>query len=151
MVNTKGINLFYKSSQNRKECCYIRKVDPLARALSKTNAWITGLRQEQSVERADIEIIQWDQTHQIVKINPLVQWSNAMVWDYIKKNKVPYNILHDLGYSSIGCAPCTRAIKKGESFRAGRWWWETEEQKECGLHLVNGKLVSTKNKKESKS
>lgn len=130
-----GVNLFYKSIENRKLCCNIRKVEGLNRSLQNLDAWITGLRREQAVTRGTLPKVEVDETHsKIIKINPLADWSENDVWDYIKKNNVPYNALHDKGYPSIGCAPCTRAIKGGEDVRAGRWWWEAPEQKECGLH-----------------
>ncbi len=136
MVNEKGYNLFYHSIENRKECCGVRKVEPLKRALKGLKAWITGLRREQSVTRSDVAKVEIDDTHGgIYKINPLAEWTRQQVWDYIKKNGVPYNKLHDQGYLSIGCDPCTRAVKPGEDERAGRWWWERPDQKECGLHL----------------
>jgi len=132
----KGLYSFRESVENRKECCHIRKVVPLNRALAGLDAWITGLRAEQSVMRAATPKIQEDVPRKgIVKFNPLVDWTTAQVWDYIKVNQVPYNQLHDRGYPSIGCAPCTRAVKEGESIRSGRWWWEDPEHKECGLHL----------------
>jgi phosphoadenosine phosphosulfate reductase len=135
MVNTRGINLFYDSVENRKLCCHIRKVEPLKRALRGMDAWISGLRREQSVTRKHLEIVEWDETNQKIKISPLLGWTEAMVWDYIKANKVPYNTLHDKGYPSIGCLPCTRAVQPGEDIRAGRWWWENPDNKECGLHV----------------
>ncbi len=142
MVNAKGMNLFYESVENRKECCGVRKVEGLRRVLSTCDAWITGLRREQSVTRGEIKMVEQDQAHGILKINPLVDWHTQQVWDYIKKYNVPYNKLHDQGFPSIGCAPCTRAIKPGEDLRAGRWWWENPEHKECGLHVdKNGRLV----------
>src|SRR3989338_2926730 len=132
----KGFYSFRESIENRKECCLIRKVEPLGRALSGLKAWVTGLRREQSVTRTDIQKIELDEAHGgILKINPLADWTNDEVLVYIKQNSVPYNKLHDMGYSSIGCAPCTRAVKLGEDIRAGRWWWENPEHKECGLHL----------------
>jgi len=131
----KGFFSFRDSVDNRKECCGIRKVEPLGRALSGLKAWITGLRREQAVTRTAIQKIETDESHHgIYKINPLADWTEKQVWDYIKSNQVPYNRLHDMGYPSIGCAPCTRAIKPGEDVRAGRWWWENPENKECGLH-----------------
>ncbi len=134
MVAAKGINLFYESVENRKMCCGVRKVEPLHRALANADAWITGLRRSQSLTRSDAEIIEWDEPNEKVKINPLVDWSLDQVRDYIKKYKVDINPLHAKGFVSISCAPCTRAIKPGEDIRAGRWWWEQPEQKECGLH-----------------
>lgn len=135
MVKIKGMNLMYESVENRKLCCEIRKVHPLNRALSKLDGWITGLRREQAITRANIYKLEIDSSHgNIVKINPLADWTNEMIWDYIHKNNVPYNKLHDSGYPSIGCEPCTRAVHRGEDPRAGRWWWENATQKECGLH-----------------
>lgn len=136
MVRQHGMNLFYDSIEKRKLCCGIRKVEPLKRALSGVNAWMTGLRREQAVTRAEARKVELDKEHGgIVKINPLVDWSYDEVWDYIRKNNVPYNRLHNQSYPSIGCAPCTRAVKPGENLRAGRWWWENPETKECGLHM----------------
>ena len=135
MVKIKGMNLMYESVENRKLCCEIRKVHPLNRALSNLDGWITGLRREQAITRADINKLEIDSSHgNIAKINPLADWTNEMIWDYIHKNNIPYNKLHDIGYPSIGCEPCTRAIHAGEDPRAGRWWWENATQKECGLH-----------------
>ena len=134
MVNSKGINLFYESIENRKLCCHVRKIIPLRRALTGMDAWITGLRREQSITRTDLKIVEWDAGNGLIKINPLLEWSEEQVWDYIKNNAIPYNKLHDQGFPSIGCQPCTRAIEKGEDLRAGRWWWELPESKECGLH-----------------
>ncbi len=134
-VTTKGINSFYESTENRKECCHIRKVKPLNRALKGAKVWITGLRSEQSANRNAMKMIEWDESRQLYKFNPLIHWSYADVLEYIEKHNVPYNPLHDKGFISIGCAPCTRAIEPGEDPRAGRWWWETS-QKECGLHVA---------------
>lgn len=144
MVREKGINLFYESIEDRKACCHIRKVEPLARALKTCEAWIAGLRQSQSATREDIKETDWDATHNIHKFNPLATWSNEDVWAYIHKHNLPYNVLHDKGFPSIGCAPCTRAIEPGEDIRAGRWWWEQPENKECGIHIVDGKIVRRK-------
>jgi phosphoadenosine phosphosulfate reductase len=136
MVRNHGLNLFYHSVELRKLCCSIRKVEPLNRALKDLSAWLTGLRREQASTRAEVRKIELDKDHgNIVKINPLVDWSYDRVWKYIRENNVPYNRLHDQGYPSIGCAPCTRAVKPGEDLRAGRWWWENPNTKECGLHL----------------
>lgn len=135
MVNAKGINLFYESLENRKECCHNRKIKPLKRALNNLDVWISGLRREQSVTRSGVEMAEWDETNGLMKLNPLVNWSETQVWDYIKINNIPYNSLHDHGFPSIGCQPCTRAIKPGEDVRSGRWWWENPENKECGLHV----------------
>jgi phosphoadenosine phosphosulfate reductase len=135
MVRQQGLNLFYKSTGLRKMCCAVRKVNPLNRALKTLDAWMTGLRREQSVTRDSIQKVQVDHDHGgILKLNPLVDWSQEEVWNYIHKHSVPYNRLHDAGYPSIGCAPCTRAVAPGENLRAGRWWWESPESKECGLH-----------------
>ncbi len=134
MVNDKGINLFYKSIENRKLCCHIRKTEPLQRALRPNDAWITGLRRSQAVTRTNMGVVEWDDVNELLKINPLIDWSNEDVWDFIKKYNVPYNKLHDKGFPSIGCQPCTRAIEPGEDIRAGRWWWEDPDTKECGLH-----------------
>jgi phosphoadenosine phosphosulfate reductase len=144
MVKEKGINLFYESIENRKECCRIRKLEPLSRALMGKSAWVTGLRREQSVTRQDVEIFEWDDKYSLLKVNPIVYWTEKDVWDYIRNNDIPYNELHDKNYPSIGCAPCTRAIEPGEDVRAGRWWWESADTKECGLHWKDGKLVRTK-------
>ncbi|HKK69276.1 MAG TPA: phosphoadenylyl-sulfate reductase [Bacteroidales bacterium] len=134
MVNSKGINLFYESIENRKQCCGIRKIEPLKRVFSTLDAWICGLRAGQAVTRQGIDVVEWDGNNGLIKVNPLAKWSESDVWDYIKKHKVPYNPLHDKGFPSIGCLPCTRAIEPWEDVRAGRWWWENPESKECGLH-----------------
>ena len=135
MVTQKGINLMYGSIENRKLCCKIRKVDPLKRALTGLECWITGLRREQTITRNEIKKIEIDSAHgNIVKLNPLADWTSDQIWKFIRDNEIPYNKLHDLGYPSIGCAPCTRAVKPGEDSRAGRWWWENSSHKECGLH-----------------
>ncbi|OPY68795.1 MAG: Thioredoxin-dependent 5'-adenylylsulfate reductase [Syntrophorhabdaceae bacterium PtaU1.Bin034] len=141
MESLYGPNLFYESIENRKKCCAIRKVKPLRRILSTLDTWITGLRKDQAVTRGTIEKIEWDEANGLIKLNPLADWSEKDVWDYIRKHDIPYNTLHDQGFPSIGCAPCTRAVLPGEDVRAGRWWWETPEQKECGLHLTGGRLV----------
>jgi len=138
LVNKKGFYSFRNSLSDRKECCRIRKIEPLKRALSRVDAWITGLRKEQSATRKDIQIlVEDDLVPGKIKINPLLNWTEEKVWEYIRQNNVPYNRLHDKNYPSIGCAPCTREIKQGETIRAGRWWWENPEQKECGLHACN--------------
>ena len=134
LYQTQGINGHYESIENRKNCCNIRKIEPLKRALRGLDVWITGLRAAQSATRVDMPLVEWDENFKVIKVNPLINWSEENVWDYIKTNKVPYNKLHDKGFPSIGCAPCTRAIKDGEDIRAGRWWWENPEHKECGLH-----------------
>ena len=132
----KGFYSFRESVENRKECCQVRKVEPLWRALEGMEAWVMGLRRAQAVTRTELKKVEIDDAHPgLYKINPLADWSEEDVWNYIKKNSVPYNQLHDRGYRSIGCAPCTRAVKPGEDVRAGRWWWEDPEHKECGLHL----------------
>jgi phosphoadenosine phosphosulfate reductase len=134
MVNSKGINLFYKNVENRKLCCFIRKTEPLARALQGMDVWICGLRRDQSVTRQQVMAVEWDSIQKKIKVNPLANWSQEQVWDYIHQHKIPYNTLHDKGYPSIGCLPCTRAVLPGEDIRAGRWWWESPENRECGLH-----------------
>ncbi len=138
MVNKKGPFSFYESLENRKECCYIRKVIPLKRALEGNKIWITGLRASQSENRSELREFEWDEGNLIIKFNPLLSWSLEDTIEYIREYKVPYNVLHDRGFVSIGCEPCTRAIRPGEDFRAGRWWWEQNSGKECGLHEING-------------
>ncbi len=130
----KGFYSFRESIENRKECCGIRKVEPLRRALAGMKAWMTGLRHDQSVTRTDMEVLEWDEGNGLAKVNPLINWSHEQVWEYVRANNVPYNVLHDHGFPSIGCAPCTRAVEPGEDIRAGRWWWENPESRECGLH-----------------
>lgn len=134
-VRSYGPNSFYESVENRKSCCHIRKVEPLKRALAGKAVWITGLRAEHSPNRSDMQILEWDEPNQVLKYNPLLHWTTDEVWQYINQQNVPYNSLHDKGFISIGCAPCTRAVKPGEDFRAGRWWWEDQSKKECGLHV----------------
>lgn len=134
MVSEKGINLFYDSIENRKLCCHIRKIEPLKRAFSGLDAWICGLRREQSVTRKDMQLVEWDENNGLIKVNPLIDWTEEQLWSYLKLNFIPYNKLHDAGFPSIGCQPCTRAVMPGEDVRAGRWWWENPETKECGLH-----------------
>ena len=135
MVKSKGFNLMYENIENRKLCCGIRKVHPLNRALLHMDGWITGLRRDQSITRSNVNKIELDSSHNnIIKLNPLADWDNDMIWNYIKEYNVPYNQLHDNGYPSIGCEPCTRAINKGADIRSGRWWWEDTSSKECGLH-----------------
>ena len=134
MLREKGPNSFYASVENRKECCEIRKVEPLQRALHGNRIWITGIRKEQSVNREGMDHLEWDEKNNIVKFHPLFDWTFEQVKEYIRKNNIPYNALHDRGFPSIGCQPCTRAIKPGEDFRSGRWWWEDASKKECGLH-----------------
>jgi phosphoadenosine phosphosulfate reductase len=140
MIRVNGMNLFYHSIENRKLCCGIRKVHPLNRMLSTLDGWITGLRADQTEMRLKANRIEFDEQHNgIIKINPIIEWTWEQTWDYIKKNNIPYNKLHDRGFPSIGCEPCTRAIKPGEPLRAGRWWWESDSQKECGLHADHSK------------
>ena len=146
MVNRHGLNLFLKSVPMRKRCCRVRKVEPLRRALSGLEAWICGLRREQSMTRADLGVVEWDESNGLVRINPLAAWTESEVWSYIRRNDVPYNVLHDRGFPSIGCACCTRPVKEGEDRRAGRWWWETPEGKECSLHAREGKPVKARGK-----
>ena len=134
LYQKQGINGHFESIQNRKNCCNIRKIEPLRRALKPLKVWITGLRAAQSITRTDMPIVEYDENFEVIKVNPLINWSEEEVWNYIKQNNVPYNKLHEQGFPSIGCAPCTRAIKDGEDIRAGRWWWENPEHKECGLH-----------------
>jgi len=143
-VTKNGLNAFYDSVDMRKECCRVRKVEPLGRALAGKQAWITGQRRAQSTTRAELAVQEDDVAHGMAKFNPLADWSEEDVWQYIRDNNVPYNSLHERGYPSIGCEPCTRAIQPGEDVRAGRWWWENPESKECGLHLVDGKLIRIK-------
>jgi phosphoadenosine phosphosulfate reductase len=135
MVYEKGINLFYESVENRLLCCHIRKTESLRRALHGMGAWISGLRREQTLSRKNIRKVEWDEQYGMVKINPLAEWTTEQVWDYIRKYHIHYNKLHDKGFPSIGCMPCTRAVKDGDDIRSGRWWWEMEGHKECGLHL----------------
>lgn len=134
LISSKGPFSFYDSTENRKECCYVRKVEPLKRALKGYGIWITGIRAEQSGNRNDMPMVEWDETNQLIKVHPLLNWSLEQVKETIKEFNIPYNPLHDKGFVSIGCQPCTRAIKEGEDFRAGRWWWEDNSKKECGLH-----------------
>lgn len=134
MVRTKGVNLFYDSIENRKLCCNIRKIQPLKRAFSGLDVWICGLRKDQSITRFFSNMVEWDEVNGLVKINPLINWNERMVWEYIRTHHIPYNELHDKSFPSIGCQPCTRAVAAGEDIRSGRWWWEAPEHKECGLH-----------------
>lgn len=142
-VSKHGPNAFYQSTELRKQCCHIRKIIPLKKALEDKSLWITGLRAEHSPERKSLHQFEWDDANQVIKYHPLLNWSTEDVITYIRKNNVPYNTLHDSGFVSIGCAPCTRAVKAGEDFRAGRWWWEHHSKKECGLHM-NSKFISKK-------
>lgn len=143
-VEQNGLNAFYDSVEMRRECCRIRKVEPLGRALAGNKAWVTGQRRAQSTTRAELHVQEEDAAHAMTKFNPLADWSEEDVWAYIRANDVPYNALHDQGYPSIGCEPCTRAVQPGEDVRAGRWWWENPDSKECGLHMVDGKLIRIK-------
>ncbi len=143
-VAQNGLNAFYDSVELRRECCRIRKVEPLGRALAGKRSWVTGQRRAQSSTRAELAIEEDDPAHGMTKFNPLADWSEDDVWNYIRANDVPYNALHDQGFPSIGCAPCTRAVQPGEDVRAGRWWWENPDSKECGLHMVDGKLIRIK-------
>ena len=143
MIAEEGINLFKNSIESRKRCCGVRKMHPLRRMLGASSGWICGLRRDQSPTRTEMHAIEWDAGNNIPKFNPLIDWSIEEVLHYLKEHEVPYNPLHDQGFVSIGCACCTRAIQPGEDIRAGRWWWESPEQKECGLHVVDGKMVRT--------
>jgi phosphoadenosine phosphosulfate reductase len=143
-VSAHGADAFYDSVELRRACCHIRKVEPLGRALAGRSAWITGQRRAQSTTRAELAVEEHDSAHGMVKFNPLADWSEDDVWTYLRAHDVPYNALHDQGFPSIGCAPCTRAIGPGEDVRAGRWWWENPDSKECGLHFVDGKLIRIK-------
>lgn len=137
-----GVNGFYESIELRKACCHMRKVEPLRRALQGKRAWVTGIRHEQAATRIGLKVSAYDMDNRMQKVNPLLEWSNAEVWQYLKHYEVPYNALHDKFYPSIGCAPCTRAVTPGEDIRSGRWWWEAPETKECGLHT--GKVIPLK-------
>lgn len=134
LYKTQGVNGHYESIDKRKHCCFVRKIEPLKRALKGLDIWFTGLRASQSVTRTEMPLVEYDAAFDVIKVNPLIDWNEEDVWAYIKENRVPYNKLHDQGFPSIGCAPCTRAVKDGEDIRAGRWWWENPEHKECGLH-----------------
>ena len=140
LVTAKGMHSFYESVENRKECCFIRKVEPLQRALQGAKVWVTGLRAGQSQNRQSFQKLEWDEANGVIKFNPILDLSYEAMLAYLKANKVPYNKLHDKGFISIGCAPCTRAIEPGEDSRAGRWWWETSK-KECGLHQVKTETI----------
>lgn len=137
LVSQKGPNSFYESVENRIECCGIRKVEPLKRALIGKKIWVTGIRQDQSTNRNTMEWVEWDESHQLIKVHPLFYWSIEDVKEYIKEHNIPYNSLHDKGFPSIGCAPCTRAVQPGGDSREGRWWWEDQSKKECGLHITS--------------
>ncbi|HET9388184.1 MAG TPA: phosphoadenylyl-sulfate reductase [Steroidobacteraceae bacterium] len=134
LVASQGVNGFYQSVEARLACCRIRKVEPFTRAIAGYRAWVTGLRREQSLARAQARPLEWDAAHGLYKVSPLLEWSEEQVWEYIRVRHLPYNLLHDRHFPSIGCSPCTRAIQPGESRRAGRWWWEQPESRECGLH-----------------
>ncbi len=142
LLATQGANGFYASVENRKACCHARKVEPLSRALDGASSWITGLRADQSANRGAFAFIERDEARGLLKANPLLDWSREQVGDYVAAHDVPYNALHDSGFLSIGCQPCTRAVAPGEPERAGRWWWEDEDKKECGLHVASdGRLI----------
>lgn len=134
LMTSKGSFSFYESVENRQECCAVRKIEPLDRALERMRCWVTGIRAEQSDNRSTMRRAEWDAKRNLVKVHPLFDWTFMDVKDFIKANNIPYNPLHDKGFVSIGCAPCTRAVREGESFRSGRWWWEDASKKECGLH-----------------
>ncbi len=134
MVKEKGINLFYESIENRKLCCHVRKIESLKRVINNFDFWITGLRKKQSEIRANDKLIEWDKINGLIKVNPLIKWTEKDVWNYIKEKNIPYNSLHNKGFKSIGCVPCTRAVEDSEDSRSGRWWWENDGHKECGLH-----------------
>ncbi|MFA6335843.1 MAG: phosphoadenylyl-sulfate reductase [Bacteroidales bacterium] len=134
LVKAEGINLFYNGIEQRKACCRVRKLEPLKRAFKGLDVWICGLRHEQSITRIASKLVEWDELNQLIKVNPLINFTEDQVWDYISQHNVPFNKLHKQGFPSIGCQPCTRAIEPGEDIRAGRWWWENPEHKECGLH-----------------
>lgn len=138
-VSKHGPNFFYESIELRKKCCEIRKVKPLNRVLGTVDGWICGLRRDQSLTRQEVDIFEWDKSHSIYKINPIAYWTEEQVWEYIKKNNVPYSHLYNIGFRSIGCEPCTRIVKPGEDIRSGRWWWEDPDKKECGLHIRSEK------------
>ncbi len=140
MVNIKGPSSFYESVENRKECCHIRKLEPLKRALAGNDIWVTGIRAEQSANRLEMQNLEWDGQNNLVKFHPIFDWDLDQVKEYIRVNNIPYNTLHDRGFPSIGCQPCTRAVQPGEDLRAGRWWWEDQSKKECGLHETNERM-----------
>lgn len=134
IISENGPNFFYESIEKRKTCCYLRKIEPLNRVLSSVDAWICGLRKDQSITRSEVEIFQWDSNNNIYKINPLANYSESQVWDYVRINNVLFNVLYKQGYKSIGCMPCTRSVAENDDIRSGRWWWEDPDKKECGLH-----------------
>jgi phosphoadenosine phosphosulfate reductase len=143
LVQAQGVNGFYNSLEARLSCCRVRKVEPFARAISGYGAWITGVRREQSASRAQANPVEWDADNGLAKVSPLLDWTEEQIWQYIRARKLPYNSLHDRQFPSIGCSPCTRAIQPGESRRAGRWWWEQPESRECGLHPRVRQVTST--------
>src|SRR5690606_321713 len=136
LLRTKGPSSFYDSVENRKECCSIRKLEPLKRALANVDCWITGIRAEQSDNRTNMAQVEWDGGNELLKVHPIYDWSIDTVWEFVRVHNIPYNPLHDKGFPSIGCEPCTRAVRPGDDFRAGRWWWEDKSKKECGLHAT---------------
>ena len=138
LLRTKSPNLFYENIENRKDCCFVRKIKPLKKALVDADVWISGIRRQQNDSRSDLEIVTYNQTHDVYKISPLFNWTESNVWEYIRNNGVPYNTLHDKGYPTVGCAPCSRPVRPAEGLRSGRWWWEKEENKECGIHIEDG-------------
>ena len=140
MVNAKGPSSFYESVENRKECCHIRKLEPLKRALQGNDIWVTGIRADQSANRLEMHNLEWDGQNNLVKFHPIFDWDLEQVKEYIRVNNIPYNTLHDRDFPSIGCQPCTRAVQPGEDFRAGRWWWEDQSKKECGLHETKERI-----------
>lgn len=144
MVREKGPNLFYENVENRKLCCEIRKVQPMKAILKNYDVWLSGLRREQTETRKNLKTFEYDESNNIIKAYPILNWSDDELVTYVKKHNLPYNKLHDVGYPSIGCAPCTRPVRPGEAMRSGRWWWESEEQKECGLHWKDGRLIRPK-------
>ena len=144
LQNRAGPNLFYESVENRKQCCHVRKVKPLKKALADAKVWISGLRRQQGEMRRELDFVSWVEQHQVYKICPLANWFESNVWEFIRQNGVPYNKLHDQGFPTVGCAPCTRPVRPAEDIRSGRWWWEKDEAKECGIHLEDGKLKPKK-------
>jgi len=134
LYQKQGINGFYESIEKRKACCFARKIEPLQRALKSVDVWITGLRASQSITREEMQMFEYDEGNDVIKVSPIIAWDEDDVWNYIQERNVPYNKLHTQGYPSIGCAPCTRAVEDGADIRSGRWWWENPEHKECGLH-----------------
>ncbi|NQU39069.1 MAG: phosphoadenylyl-sulfate reductase [Lentisphaerae bacterium] len=141
LLKGKGPNLFYESVENRSQCCFVRKVKPLKVALAGADAWLSALRRDQSEGRRNIEIVSRSEAHNVTKICPLANWLEENVWTYIRSNDVPYIKLYDQGFTTIGCAPCTRPVRPGEGKRSGRWWWESDDKKECGIHIEDGKVT----------